>query len=666
MSSGGANRNAYSEDGINWTTGNSIGSDGWQSVCFGNGKFVAVALYGTNRNAYSEDGITWTASNSIDVNSEWYLVCYGNGKFVAVANDGTNNNAYSADGITWTNVNSLDASSGWQSVCYGEGPVDGITIGLNEDGKGELKVNGCVVSDLYSKTEVNDKLEDYYDKANPIIMGEGGGSKNILVAVAENGTKRNAYSTDGITWIAGNSIDASSKWSSVCYANADSGSGKFVAVASDGTNRNAYSSDGINWTAGNSLDISSKWISVCYGNGKFVAVAYDGTNRNAYSTDGINWTTGNSLDTTSNWQSVCYGNGKFVAVATISIKNNAYSDDGINWTNGNSLDTSSNWQSVCYGNGKFVAVAKGGTNLNAYSEDGINWTNGNSLDASDTWRSVCYGNGKFVAVGNDDFGISGTNRNAYSTDGINWTAGNSLDASSKWYSVCYGNGKFVAVGYGNVALAYSEDGINWTNGNSLDASSKWYSVCYCNTSTNGITLKINDDTFAGELWLNGTDLSTIDMKNYYTREEADAKFTAKVVSQTVTHDTVPEEDIANFHIGKPVYLSGNVYMNRGGSWVLSNGSPTDCICGVKTSGTYKEYVGIITNVDTKNNIVEFATHGDFYFTVDDSSKYKIGDAILYDGSIVSEDSAVSYKMLRMRVGVVSGIVDGNTIAIFRD
>ena len=58
-------------------------SANWQSVCYGNGKFVAVAA-GTNKAAYSVDGITWTAA-TLPSSANWTSVCYGDGKFVAVA-----------------------------------------------------------------------------------------------------------------------------------------------------------------------------------------------------------------------------------------------------------------------------------------------------------------------------------------------------------------------------------------------------------------------------------------------------------------------------------------------------------------------------------------------------------------------------------------------------
>ena len=65
-------------------------------------------------------------------------------------------------------------------------------------------------------------------------------------------------------------------------------------------------------------------------------------------------------------------------------------------------------------------------------------------------------------------------------------------------------------------------------------------------------------------------------------------------------------------------------------------------------------------------MVEFATHGDFYFAVDDSSKYKIGDTILYDGRILNDDMMINNKMIRMTVGVISAKINATTLAVFRD
>jgi len=234
---------AYSTDGITWIESTLPSSAYWRSVCYGNGKYVAVVL-NSNKAAYSTDGITWTES-TLPSSATWQSVCYGDGKFVAVAGYliGTNKVAYSTDGITWTS-STLPSSAYWQSVCYGNGKY---------------------------------------------------------VAVVYNSNKA-AYSTDGITWTA-STLPSSDTWRSVCY-----GDGKFVAVV-HGSNKAAYSTDGINWTA-STLPSNVNWQSVCYGNDKFVAVAYN-SNTAAYSTGGITWTVSTlplNNDTTklSYWYSVCY------------------------------------------------------------------------------------------------------------------------------------------------------------------------------------------------------------------------------------------------------------------------------------------------------------------------------------------------------------------------
>ena len=51
--------------------------------------------------------------------------------------------------------------------------------------------------------------------------------------------------------------------------------------------------------------------------------------------------------------------------------------------------------------------------------------------------------------------------------------------------------------------------------------------------------------------------------------------------------------------------------------------------------------------------------------VDDSSKYKVGDLITFDGKIVNPDDNIDYKTLKSIVGSVSAIVKKNSIAVFR-
>jgi hypothetical protein len=471
---------AYSTDGINWTQSALPSSEKWESVCYGNGKYVAVAN-GSNISAYSTDGINWTQS-ALPSSKWWRSVCYGNGKYVAVAN-GSNISAYSTDGINWTQ-SALPLSKNWNSVCYGDG--------------------------------------------------------KFVAVVASSSNNIVAYSTDGINWTQ-STLPITANLYSVCY-----GDGKYVAVASN-SNIVAYSTDGINWTDG-TLPSSNNWYSVCYGDGKFVAVkSY--SNIVAYSTDGINWTQ-STLPTTDSWNLVCYGDGKFVAVVDGYDRDAAYSTDGINWINTllvqsnedvtyntfnvlepyisesyiqksgdtmsgplvlannpvedleastkqytdskmmlegnkNSLLLSTSWD-VCYGNGRYVAIAFG-YDVAMYSDDGINWSL-SYLPSTNRWKSICYGDGKFVAVSRQ------YNSVAYSTDGINWTE-KRLPYSGEWWSVCYGDGKFVAVARNQNTAAYSTDGITWET-KSLPVSASWCSVCYGNGKFVAVTGGVGSSSIA--------------------------------------------------------------------------------------------------------------------------------------------------------------------------
>ncbi len=265
----------------------------WTSVCYGNGKFVAVT-YGSTTAAYSTDGITWTIA-TLPSSAKWYSVCYGNGKFVAVTY-GSTTAAYSTDGITWT-IATLPSTESWQSVCYGNGKFIAVASSSN---KAAYSTDGITWT-----IATLPRYAYWYS----VCYGDG-----KFVAVAGLGTTA-AYSTDGITWTIA-TLPSTESWQSVCY-----GDGKFVAVAHNNS-KIAYSTDGITWTEATPPS-SEYWQSVCYGNGKFVAVTY-GSNKAAYSTDGITWTIA-TLPSSAKWYSVCYGNGKFVAVAYNSNKA-AYAD----------------------------------------------------------------------------------------------------------------------------------------------------------------------------------------------------------------------------------------------------------------------------------------------------------------------------------------------------
>lgn len=224
----------------------------WQSVCYGNGKYVAVA-YESNKAAYSTDGITWTET-TLPSSAKWCSVCYGNGKFVAVAGN-SDTAAYSTDGVTWTVARSIPDAS-WLSVASGDGKFVAVAS------------NGAIYSTdgiTWSLVPMSPSCSSYAWQS--VTYGNG---KFVMVA---EGSDAAAYSTDGINWTRV-TLPLSASWCSVT-----SGNGKFVAVARNSATA-AYSTDGITWTVA-TMPSSASWRSVAYGNGKFVAVA-NGSNKAAY------------------------------------------------------------------------------------------------------------------------------------------------------------------------------------------------------------------------------------------------------------------------------------------------------------------------------------------------------------------------------------------------
>ena len=158
------------------------------SICYGNGKFVAVGYNGSMW--YSTDGITWTSISQSILKDAILSVCYGNRKFIA-GEGGPGYMAYSTDGITWTKVPQsifMDDVQSVRSICYADGK---------------------------------------------------------FVAVGSNTTI--AYSTDGINWItvlesSGSGYPFRGHIHSVCYGN-----GKFIAGGD--YSAMGYSTDGITWKA---------------------------------------------------------------------------------------------------------------------------------------------------------------------------------------------------------------------------------------------------------------------------------------------------------------------------------------------------------------------------------------------------------------------------------
>jgi hypothetical protein len=103
-------------------------------------------------------------------------------------------------------------------------------------------------------------------------------SKGKLVIIAQTGTYRSYYSTDGITWTQ-STVSEANIWSGITYSSKYE---IFVVTGNSGTNRAMTSPDGINWTSRggtSSANANITWISQL---GLFL-----GSKNSSF--DGINW-----------------------------------------------------------------------------------------------------------------------------------------------------------------------------------------------------------------------------------------------------------------------------------------------------------------------------------------------------------------------------------------
>ena len=100
------------------------------------------------------------------------------------------------------------------------------------------------------------------------------------------------------------------------------------------------------------------------------------------------------------------------------------------------------------------------------------------------------------------------------------------------------------------------------------------------------------------------------------------------INTTITHNAPIVESLNNYEIGSPVFMSGHVYRYGEGTYVEETTS-TDCISSVKSTGTYKEFLGIVVNKHKSGD------------------KVTIGDVVKYDVEINQEtvDLVLSHQMV---------------------
>ena len=109
---------SYSTDGKKWVEITFPDEAKWNTVFYGNEKFIALAEgdKGKFKAAYSTDAVNWkTTKLPIDIDNG--LLCSGNGMFVGIPRRG-DEAIYSYDGIKWEKT-TIPINAEWTAICYG-------------------------------------------------------------------------------------------------------------------------------------------------------------------------------------------------------------------------------------------------------------------------------------------------------------------------------------------------------------------------------------------------------------------------------------------------------------------------------------------------------------------------------------------------------------------
>jgi hypothetical protein len=290
----------------------------WDTLCYGNGAFVALQNnINYSKAAYSKDGTNWELvdlPNPTDIGISWTSICCGGDRFVAVGGgryDGVAQGvaAYSIGGVKW---NSVTTPVVCPTVCYGDGIFVAVGDGIMYSYDGASWQEAVIPTDLASLTDLTLTNVCYGNSKFVIIGCYDAASTNIML-----------HSANGINWeVAELPAAMAGAYGIGCHF----GNNVFICYSGMDTTIIRYSADGITWQTG-SFATFNEHYKMCYGNGIYVVPTFR-TNPE-YSYDGITWYEGAGVPLGTTLETVCYGNNIFVAIDSNSIL--WYSKDGINW-----------------------------------------------------------------------------------------------------------------------------------------------------------------------------------------------------------------------------------------------------------------------------------------------------------------------------------------------
>ena len=235
----------------------------------------------------------------------------------------------------------------------------------------------------------------------------------------------------------------------------------------------------------------------------------------------------------------------------------------------------------------------------------------------------------------------------------------------------------------------------------------------CKYITNNQDIYITDNSICninngfivnGEILLNGTIKTSSINAAQINVQDIDVN-----VNKTITHNTLIVGELENYQVGQPVFIKDNKtytlqrksndgkypvyeYVEIKGSNYVNN--PINQI-PIITNENNSKFIGVITAIypantplkineitsnyiKINNDTIDFATHGDYIFKVDNNTAehqttsgnmklYEIGDEIMYDGRIIDPEHPLTRKLEKMIVGTITCIPEDNTdyVSVFK-
>jgi len=263
-----------SENGTVWKTPQ-FGKEGevYRSVCYGNGRYVAVGTYGgKNIFATTRDGEKWE-TGSKDGQYKNYIRGMGFGKemFLALAGDpgsvGSSSpvTLTSTDGATWTDYVPIAGKNILRRTAFG----NGLFVGVGDRGRRAASADGKEWKDAPAVKAI-DTLVD-------VAFGVPAGSadkKGVFVGVGLHGLRM--LSADGVAWTNRTLGEEGEHLNSIVWA-----LDKFVAVGMGAT---FTSPEGISWKRQENKDAP---LTITFGKGVFLGANWKG--RLLLSSDAVEW-----------------------------------------------------------------------------------------------------------------------------------------------------------------------------------------------------------------------------------------------------------------------------------------------------------------------------------------------------------------------------------------